>query len=242
MKFQATGQSCLGFLEKTTAFKHFVYPSSNRPISQGGSHSLKDILYFASEQNKQQNWVEKLILANLLTLAVLRFYSTPWLSESWSSDDIRFYDKDGIAQRDHILTSPYINAKLSLSNANSRLSGSNGLSLAANKELFSLAVVLIELGYDAPFEVISRADGLRAGTNSQVDDFLAARKLGESVHRKMNATYGRLVEKCLNCNFGVATKLKEVELQSAVLIHVVNQLDVCLDQYRKFNSLAPMPI
>jgi hypothetical protein len=80
------------------------------------------------------------------------------------------------------------------------------------------------------------------GTNSQIEDFLAARRLGESVHRKLNMTYGRLVEKCLNCNFGVATKLNDTELQSAVLIHVVNQLDVCLEQYRKFNSLAPLPI
>lgn len=52
-------------------------------------------------------------------------------------------------------------------------------------------------------------------------------------------TYGRLVEKCLNCNFGVATKLDDAELQSAVVVHVVNELDVCLEQYKAFNSLAP---
>lgn len=72
-------------------------------------------------------------------------------------------------------------------------------------------------------------------------DFIAARRLGESVHKKFNMTYGRLVEKCLNCNFGVATKLDDTELQGAVVVQIVNQLDICLEQYRAFNSLAPLP-
>ena len=41
-----------------------------------------------------------------------------------------------------------------------------------------------------------------------------ARRLGESVHKKFNMTYRRIVEKYLNCNFGVAMKLDDVGLQS----------------------------
>jgi ribosomal protein L37E len=67
------------------------------------------------------------------------------------------------------------------------------------------------------------------GINNQIKDFLAARRLGKSVYHKLNITYGRLVEKCLNCNFGMATKLNNTELQSAILIHIINQLDVCLE-------------
>jgi hypothetical protein len=154
-----------------------------------------------------------------------------------------FFSGAGSAQTGPLLETPCLNAKLSCSHTNVQISGvqngSSPASLASNQELFSLGVVLIELGYDAPFETVSRLDGLSVGTNAQVRDFLAARRLGESVHKKLNMTYGRLVEKCLNCNFGVATKLGDAELQSAVLIHVVNQLDICLEQYRKFNSLAP---
>lgn len=79
-------------------------------------------------------------------------------------------------------------------------------------------------------------------TNTMMRDFFAARRLSEKVYRKYNVTYAEIVEKCLNCNFGVATKLKETELQSAVLVHVVHQLDVCLDQYARFNSLVPVPM
>ena len=141
---------------------------------------------------------------------------------------------------DASLDSPCVNAKLSNTHPDAQIAHPEfrASSLATNEVLFSLGVVLIELGYDAPFENLSESSG-EIGANSQVTNFIAARKLGESVHKKLNMTYRRLVEKCLNCNFGVATKLEDVELQSAVLVHVVNQLDVCLEQYKAFNSLAP---
>lgn len=242
MRAQASGEPCMGFLEKTKTFKHFVYSPTNAPSSRSNSRSLKEFLHSSSEDKKQQDWVEKLQLARLLSLAVLRFHSTPWLSESWSSKDVCLFSPDGPAQQDSLLGSPCINTQLAHSDAHIDVTGASEPSLAANKELFSLGIVLIELGHDAPFEVISQAEHPRAGPNNQIEDFLAARRLGGSVHRKLNMTYGRLVEKCLNCNFGVATKLNDAELQSAVLIQVVNQLDVCLEQYRKFNSLAPIPI
>lgn len=100
--------------------------------------------------------------------------------------------------------------------------------------------MLLELANDTPFESLSQAADFPTNTNSQIRDFLAAKRLGEKVHQKFNVRYAQIVQKCLDCNFGVATKLKEVELQSAVLVHVVHQLDVCLEQYMKFNSLAPM--
>jgi hypothetical protein len=242
MRAQASGEPCMGFLEKTTTFKHFVYSPTNAPSSRCNSQSLKEFLHSSREDNKQQDWVEKLQLARLLSLAVLRFHSTPWLSESWSSKDVSLFSLDGPALQDPLLGSPCINTQLAHGDAHIYGTGRSEPSLATNKELFSLGIVLIELGHDAPFEVISQVEVPRVGTNSQIEDFLAARRLGESVHRKLNMTYGRLVEKCLNCNFGVATKLNDAELQSAVLIHVVNQLDVCLEQHRKFNSLAPLPI
>jgi hypothetical protein len=234
---------CIGFLEKTKTFKHLVYSDSSMKCVRKEPRSLKQILGFVADKKVETGWVEKLQLARLLSLAVLRFHSTPWLSDAWSSNDVCFFGGAGSAQAEPLLEAPCLNAKLSCRHGNLQIAGvqngSSPASLASNQELFSLGVVLIELGYDAPFETVSRLEGLSVGTNSQVRDFLAARRLGESVHKTLNMTYGRLVEKCLNCNFGVATKLSDAELQSAVLIHVVNQLDICLEQYRKFNSLAP---
>lgn len=239
----STNDPCIGFLEKTKTFKHFVYTDSITEGTRKKPQSLKQILEIVADKKRDTDWIEKLQLARLLSLAVLRFHSTPWLSDAWGSSDVYFFGVAGSTQTGRLLESPCLNAKFSHNPTNLQISriqtGSSPASLASNQELFSLGVVLIELGYDAPFETVSQLDGLSVGTNAQVRDFLAARRLGESVHKKLNMTYGRLVEKCLNCNFGVATKLGDAELQSAVLIHVVNQLDVCLEQYKKFNSLAP---
>lgn len=248
--------ACVGFLEKTKAFKHFVYPTASLKLSSNESQStsLKLILKAASEKNEKQDWVEKLVLARTLALSVLRFHSTPWISEVWSSNDIRFLGFDDPTSPPRPLESPFVNVPLSELQATQRLEpvSSGASSLASNPALFNLGVVLIELAYNNTFERLaeSLADRAEAMTNAKCKDistgtrdrgadFIAARRLGESVHRPMNKTYRSIVEKCLNCNFGVATKLNDVELQSAVLVHVVNQLDVCLDQWRDFNTRAP---
>lgn len=240
---QNASEPCIGFLEKTKTFKHFIYQDPGFAGLQGGARSLKEILRFISDEKGEADWIEKLKLARLLSLAVLRFHSTPWLTETWSSNDVCFFGANGLTQEQPTLESPCINAKLSHSQTTLQIVGmqknASAAGLASNQELFSLGVVLIELGYDSPFETASQLDGLSVGNNGQVRDFLAARRLGETVHKKLNMTYGRLVEKCLNCNFGVATNLADTELQGAVLTNVVNQLDICIEQYRKFNSLAP---
>lgn len=240
---QNSGEPCIGFLKKSETFKHFVYHKL-APTPRSGqlpATSLKKLLHVASQSQREEDWIEKLKLAKLLSLVVLRFHSTPWLSDSWSSSDVGFYLDDIALQPGGELQNPFINARLS-TRASSHLTrhpGSSASSLATNEALFNLGIILIELGYDTPFEMLSKQySDTGASANSSVTDFIAARRLGGSVHRQLNLTYGRLVEKCLNCNFGVATKLDDAELQRAVVVHVVKELDVCLEQYKAFNSLG----
>jgi hypothetical protein len=193
--------------------------------------SLRQILHTLAEQGLQEDWVKKLTLARLLVLSVLRFRATAWLSESWSSGDIYFHD-------DYSLSSPCLN--IQLSNALINL-GTNptftASSIAANSTLFSLGVVLLELGYNAPLQMLRREEDRKGGSNNQLTDFFTAQRLGKLVSKQLNATYGKLVEKCLNCNFGVGTELKSIELQSAIVVGVVNELDKCLKAYNDFNLL-----
>jgi len=242
-QIQTGAEPCVGFLEKTKTFKHFVYRHSApaQLVDDSKSISLKQILQINVEEKKERDWIEKLRLARLLALGVLRFHNTEWLPESWGSNNVRFIGRDAVSENDKLLDLPRLHAHLS--NTSSRQIAHLNTSLARNETLFNLGVVLIELGYNAPFESLNQGNALQIGTNSHVvADFIAARRLGESVHKKLNMTYRRLVEKCLDCNFGVAYKLDETELQGAVVVQVVNQLDICLEQYKAFNSLAPIPL
>jgi len=152
--------------------------------------------------------------------------------QTWSSSDVYFF------RTDELLKSPCVKTRLSPT-AQITPPTLNPSSLAVNKVLFNLGVVLLKLGYNLPSGGIVQSDQSTAGNNSQVEDFDTARRLGASVRKKTNTTYGRLVEKCLNCNSGVATKLEGRKLRSVVIVQVVNQLDVCFEQYRIFNQLTP---
>jgi hypothetical protein len=142
------------------------------------------------------------------------------------------------------LNSPYLSVRLSADASKTgqiTKSGSSDLKIAPNPTLYSLGVVLIELGYDAPLEAMRREDDLRGEANSQLTDYLTATRLGKGVSKRLNTRYGRLVKKCLTCDFGAGTELESPELQSAVVVNVVNELDQCLKTYNTFNSLAPSP-
>lgn len=248
LRIQAVGEPCIGFLERTRTYRHLVYSVKPKVRSQPATTSsktlsLKELLHKTVEERRQEDWVEKLRLAKLLSLAVLRF-SNEWIPESWSSNDVHFYNNEE-SRQSTLLESPYINVPLSSSKNNRITAGSNSsASLAPNAALFNLGVILIELGYDAPFENLGQQQDDGAENqypNHQVKDFFTARRLSKLMHKQLNMTYRRLVEKCLNCNFGVTTELEDMELQNAVFIHVVNELDTCLKQWNEFNSLVSFP-
>lgn len=225
------GRSCMGYLEKAKTFKHFIYPSQCPSMPSSTICSLRQILHTLAEQGQQEDWIKKLTLARLLVLSVLRFQATPWLPESWSSGDIYFYD-------DYSLSSPCLNIQLSNAPLNlGTYPTFTASSIAANSTLFSLGVVLLELGYDAPLQMLRREEDQKGGSNNQLTDFFTAQRLGKLVSKQLNTTYGKLVEKCLNCDFGVGTELKSTELQSAIVVGVVNELDKCLKAYNDFNIL-----
>jgi hypothetical protein len=244
-RLQTSKEPCVGYLGKANAFKHLVYwdrpPSLTTNTSQ--STTLKSVLKSASEEGKQHDWVAKLKLARMLALSVLRFHSTPWLPESWGSDNVYLPRDLSSTKPSGVLEDPCLNVNLSAGSSNRHIRHENFRAsvLASNEILYNLGIVLIELGHDAPFETLVESQESLAPrlSNVQVTNFLAARRLGETVHEKLNMTYGRIVEKCLGCNFGVTTKLRDPELQAAVVNHVVSQLDICLEQYRAFNTLAP---
>lgn len=231
----------MGFLEKSKTFEHLVYPnmSPQTSLSPTSSRSLRDILYDAFEEGKQEDWTEKLRLARLLALTVLRFQATPWLAESWSSNDIYFFNTGDQTRQGTPFSSPGLNVRLSNPIAHQITHPeSTASSIAPNPMLFSLGVVLIELGYDAPLQALRRDDDLRGGASNQFTDFFTAKRLGKLVSKRLNSRYGRLVEKCLTCNFGVGFELESPELQSAVVTDVLNELDECLNAYYTFNMLG----
>jgi hypothetical protein len=238
-----TQSPCMGFLQKTKTLKHFVYPCPSPPHPTRESKSLETILERAAAHGRRHAWDTKLRLARLLALSVLCFQSTPWLSEGWGSGDIHFFEVGDVAQ-DSSLDSPYLNTRLLKDPTTKQIQKSASprqasSTIAPNGLLFSLGVVLLELGYDAPLCNMRRDDDLKGGQANQYTDFFTAKRLGQAVSKELNARYGRLVRRCLNCDFGVGAELETAELQNAVVLHVVNELERCLKAERDIDVLIP---
>ncbi|KAL9122298.1 MAG: hypothetical protein Q9187_001146 [Circinaria calcarea] len=232
---------CIGFLQKTTTCKHFIYPCdlSHQNASSGiAAISLNDALTFAKSSQLGIPLPEKLRLAKLLALGVLQFHSTPWLQDSWRSRDVFFFGIRDLTSDP--LCAPYLNARFVKANpaaivpqqtsSETQIARSITRSLAPNSILYSLGIMLIELGFDAPLQDLQLLEDIADEPVNQLTEFWTAKRLGAAVSNKLGRRYGRVVQRCLNCDFGIGEdyKLENIELQGAVFQDVVKELDLCV--------------
>lgn len=222
------------FSESTRTFQHFVYTCQCPQDCINRTKSLHSILKERADSRRREAWDAKFKLAQLLTLGVLRFRSTPWLEETLKSSDIHFLEnKVKGVNRPLSSQAPCLRARL----AQRRTNAQKGLSLSRNETLFNLGVILLELGYNAPLQYLRQEEDIQEEVGSLYTDFFTARRLGLSAVRELDVTYGRLVKKCLDCDFGVGDDLESVELQNAIVVGIVNELDRCIGVDNRVNNL-----
>ena len=223
-----------------------VYGFFALPRSLGETRSLKQLLRGNAERKWRETWVDKFDLARSLTLGFLRFQSTPWLKPNISTSDFHLFEPkckdDDVEGRRFDLDGPYVRVQLS-SEVNKRLQLPKNYNvtshLAENESLFNLGVILLELGYDAPLQSLQRPNDIDESCANipGYTDFLTALRLAKSAPRELYAHYGRIVKKCLGCEFGAGHDLSSEELQCAVVTDVVDELDRCMKSEKAINSL-----
>lgn len=223
----------LGYFQKSGAFKHLVFLAPQ--ISCSGSHSISLATIISSMSNRsladQCPQYERLRLARQLSAAVLQFHATPILNSNWRSDDVVFY---GANLSSPELTIPHLNVRFgkvltrsnSLPDAASNALVNNELpSFIRNPFLFRLAVILIELAYQAPLHQIEEPIDIQ-DTSASHSDFFVANRLSKSIGKTMGSSYGKVVRKCLGCDFGEGTTdLGDPGLQRVFYRDVVCELE-----------------
>lgn len=231
---------CIGFLQKTKTFSHVVYAPKGDPPSVTATRTLKDALQTVKESSEGIPLPEKLGLAKLLALAVLRFHSTPWLNPQWESQDVVFLNIRDVT-RDALRTPFLKSSVLTQACATSQATAQQGCapdrrtvvqgkkpirSHIRNQTLYNLGVMLIELAYDSPF------NDLQTPEDDQGDSltlYWAAERLAESVRRVLGQRYAEAVKICLHCGFGPSDDLGDLGLQREFFSKVVQKLEKCAD-------------
>ena len=232
--------NCIGYLENPSVFRHVFY-SADRKAIDNGTQRVHDQEIITLERLLQCTHNGKVVLGPVLRLklalriatAVLQFHSTPWLNQEWRLKHLSFFGTfDDLS--DKTLQTLHLSAQF-LENASGRSAAPmEGIEPSAcflpalqlqktklqyginNSTLFCLGIALLELGYIKPLEAFCEEQAQ--------DPIFTARKLAELDH-PLGLRYQRIVQRCLQCNFGFGTDLSKKELQSAVYGDVVCHLE-----------------
>lgn len=230
--------ACIGMLEATERCKHFVYPLPSTLDGQcKRATSLHSFLKAASMKKTPHAFpqYDRLCLAKTLALSVLQYYTTPWLMIAWRSEDILFFHN----QRTNVFTSgpnfssPHLNVRVTGTDQRKGEGSKAPRSLAPNSLLFGLGIVLLEIAYSAPLKSLQQPCDLEDGIENQYTDFFTARRLVNAIGREMGSSYGTIVKKLLNCDFGCGDDLSSRDLQAGYYRDVVCELDRLEQGFRK---------
>lgn len=222
----------IGYLQKTGPFRHLVsLAPSSMSSGQKQSFSLAQLVGFTSSggSTKQLMSYEKIRLAKKLASAVLQFHSTPLMNGSWRSEDVIFFvtnETSSVPRR--FPTSPHLNVRVGGDKKdNGNLTGSPLMDehFIRNSYLYSLAICLIELAYHAPLSSFQSKEDLENGQNNRLADFMTAARVSKTMSTELGVSYKRMVQKCLECDFGQGKDLDDPALQAAFYRDVVCELE-----------------
>jgi hypothetical protein len=229
-------ERCVGQLERTSNCKHIIYlspPIANDHRTQAISLAqlISSIGQKPTEESLPQN--ERLRLGKQLALSVLKFHSTPWLNDAWRSKDVLFFgvEEDDLVKR--ALASPHFNARVADCRFKQERQACANRSLAPNPLLFGLGVVLLELAFQAPLQSLQKPADLANGEGPHFTEFFCARRLSKTIGSSMGSSYGKIVRKCLNCDFGEGDDLSAPRLQSAFYEQIICELERLETGFRK---------
>ena len=212
---------CAGFFREGTC-EHLLYlpPKS----FESNSKTLAQILSSPSQDLPQVRYtrVERVRLAKLLATAVLEYHNTPWLQESWRSQDIKFFT--GTSQPMAALDAPHLS--VCFPNKNMSPQSTQDQSIAQNGTLFGLATILLELDFEKPLSHMRLPTDV-VENSSQDTEFKTAKRLARSTIPGLGPDFRKIVRKCLHCNFGIdETDLtKSEELKSKIHEEVICGLE-----------------
>lgn len=243
--------ACMGYL-KDSCIQRFYQLRAEKCVT-GKSKSLAEVISWISEDPVVRNLPRSVMiqLAGSLAAAVLQYHSTPWLSETWKSQDIVFFGIDDFRQGMISLTSPHLNVefsrqkgkgkvqiegKASLGSSSRKPNQDSAITIynARNELLFRLGIILLEVGFARPWPML-RESVIKTLPENKSTDYHVAEKLACLLVNTMGPKYPRIIRKCLGCDFGLGESDLESEgLQGSFLLDVVVALKALGQQLPKF--------
>jgi hypothetical protein len=127
----------------------------------------------------------------------MKLHDTPWLADTWTTDDISFMSKDLSASIDQ---PPYISSNFSSGSIVARLPSKHRL--IKNGPIFALGVALLEISHGSRLGNFVTSDDLDAsGGRTALTDYLIADRLVEDIDKRELRNFADATRRCVHCNF-----------------------------------------
>lgn len=223
-----------GYLETPQSYKHmFFFRDTKNWATQLKSPPKEHVtlysLYDAMEEDVEDvlKVEDQLRLAHKTAVALLQYKDTPWLPERWRLGDVSYLGSQNNLD-EAALNTLHFSSQISASHKENVIEMGDAESSkdTATKEeiyginntsLFCLGMALLEIAHWKPIEQkMQKRDG---GI-----DIVASRRLANG-RAPLGPEYQKIVQKCLQCNFGFGTDLGKKSLQTAVYNDVVCELE-----------------
>ncbi|KAF2829706.1 hypothetical protein CC86DRAFT_285152 [Ophiobolus disseminans] len=228
---------CLGYLETPCQmYKHKFYLRDRHPSGSILSQSKHTTVYSIFDIMRQEaddvlEVEDQLKLAHKTALAILQYNDTPWLAERWRLGNMSYFGSrrhfDEAALKTLHLTSQISQQAPAAATV---MEGVQSTESAISDEikyginnlpLFFLGVALLEIAHWKPLES-------KMLPRDQEDQVYTARRLALG-RAPLGPEYQKIVNKCIQCNFGFGTKLNS-SLQTAVYNDVVCELEGMIER------------
>ena len=214
---------------RKSPYQHALF-REDHTFSASARQSLSQMI---STKNQLLPRLERMRMAVVLSLSMLHFgsFSTAWFNEHWRSSDVFFF-LDEHSQR-ALQLEPHIVTQFSTNRSNSpvELNSPFRQCVARNSQLFSLAVVLTEIGLGDLLGATSEGKGIPSN-DDPITEFLKLQELIKlnKLRWMVGQRYAKVVERCFYCDFGLGEgDFTKREVQLSFHKVVVEELRKCLE-------------
>lgn len=227
--------NCIGYLtDAAIAKRHGLYRPENHIVDEKAvtTKSLGDVLTSHNSSGRLSTG-DRRRLAAALAAMMLDLHDTPWLPNQWGNREVTFFQHKGLVLVDHPFISTTVpspqTSPTSLGGAIAYFASSRPIS---NESLFALALVLIELCLDKPFEeLLIPADLNSDGSKHPATEYSAALRLADKIDDEAGEQHANMIRACIRCTFDLkATSLEDSAFRNAVYDNVVAVLQEEADQ------------
>ena len=218
-------RSYLGSFRTKDGFKSLCYFSLDHGES---SFSLDDALAHAEKENRPLPIEDRLRVALSLAMGVLHLHSSSWLSRTWTSRNVRFFDVQGF-EKQHRLGTPFFQNDLE-AHSERQPGHESILTTVRYSILLNLGLVLLELAFSAPYRQLQLpADVVNKWSESEKDS-VTLNHLCENVSKKLGTRFAKVVRTCLSQILGPPELLDlgEPEVEEILSKAVIKELEACL--------------